>query len=804
MKAALLALGVGCLLGMGLLGHPQPPHLSSDEMLWLGAAALLELAAPALPRFGFVSPAVPLWLGLAAARPALAWPVLLAAGVAALLRGCRARQAAAIPLEWLADWQPLCLALGVAHALRLPLAAPALWLFLWWTQPSWITSAVPGEPEIGSDWAGYRARLLGVALGLAALSLAAPVTRTSLPAVAVAGYALAGVSGLLVRGVQAHAVGLQQRRKQRGLQARERGLEQLREGLQQTSQEQKRTGAELEVRLETYDLVDNLLQSLGERDSLQHVAQQTVQRLERRFQAQNAALFWRVGDDLLPVAANTNLADRLAAAQLTGAREPVVDAALASGRLEAGFSPAGSLFSEDAWSVAAPFREGRGALYLGYAARRNLNEDETHFLDVLARHSILALESAASYSTLEDALGREAETATRNEALVQRLALMIDGVTQLIRLRDPQAMLEAAERVLGELIPHSAFYAFTAPPRQADAGLLNFPLLHSGAPTTELRALATRVRDQALPLLLNAPPRLAVPLVSERGCLGGLVLERAEPEFSREDQDILSVLTYQLGSALISAQLYSELQKTHAALRDSQAQLVQSSKMAAVGQLAGGVAHELNTPLGAIALAVEAAQMNLQNKPERAQQRLERATRAVGQMKEIVSKLLFYSRDARSGQRETDLNEVIEDTLQLVGHQLQLDNVQVQQELGPAVRLTGNPNELQQVFTNLILNARDAMTSPGAAGRTLRLSTGSSAEGVWARVDDQGCGMPPEVAERIFEPFYTTKEVGKGTGLGLSVTSQLVKSHGGTIAVESQPGRGTRFTLQLPLKPPEN
>jgi signal transduction histidine kinase len=295
---------------------------------------------------------------------------------------------------------------------------------------------------------------------------------------------------------------------------------------------------------------------------------------------------------------------------------------------------------------------------------------------------------------------------------------------------------------------------------------------------------------------MGATALLAVPMSSERGVLGAVVLaRRGGGPFSREDQDILSVLVYQLSAALVSAQLYK-------ALKESQAQVVQSSKMAAVGQLAGGVAHELNTPLGAIALAIDGALSTLHNKPDRAESRLQRAATSVQQMKEIVSKLLFYSRDARSGRRETDLNKVIEDTLQLIGHQLRLDNVQVETQLGELPTLVANQNELQQIFTNLCLNARDAVLATEATQRKIHIATSVEGDHLKATVRDWGSGMTAAVKERIFDPFFTTKDVGKGTGLGLSVTLQLVQQHNGKISLETHPGKGTQFTLLLPLQPP--
>ena len=792
-----LVLIVGSLTGLALLGSPVGLKPSSAALVWAACAAFLEVAAPRLPRFGFSSTAAGLWLGLAYRFPGLLWLAALGSGAALLLRIARSGQPARHGLsEALADLQPLLLALGLSKALGQPALLAPVWFLLWWLQPAYLLQLL--DSEVGREWSLVRARLVStgllaaligpVCLWLSPQALAAPVL------LGLALYCAASSAGAVIRGVEADTEAVRRRQQKRGLEQREVGLEKLERGLQATDKKQRQTAAELEVRLQSYELMDELLESIPRRPVFDGVADLIVQRLHKRFSVANVLLFWQDQDQkLTPVAWVTAQAERVASAALTQQSEPSVLAALSQGQLQVDKASSGSnrLFPEDRWTVAVPL-PGRGCFYLGNPFVRDLSEEDSHFLEVLSRHSILALDAASWYQTLQTSLQREAATAARNEALVQRLAMVIDGVTQLIRLREPQAMLESASRILSPVIPHSGFFAQT-----------ESVAVHKGEGSPEpMKALARKVHEQHLPLLLNDPHRLAVPLMSERGSLGGLVLERDETPFSREDQDILSVLSYQLGSAMVSAQLYAELQKTHAALRDSQAQLMQSSKMAAVGQLAGGVAHELNTPLGAVSLAIEAAQINLANKPDRAAARLERATKAVGQMKEIVSKLLFYSRDARSGWREANLNQVIEDTLQLVGHQMQLDNIQVVQQLGQVPSILANANELQQVLTNLMLNARDAMLAPGAVGKQLTLSTGTLPDGVWVKVRDQGMGMSEEVAERIFEPFFTTKEVGKGTGLGLSVTAQLVQQHGGTIRVHSQPGQGAEFEVRLPMAPP--
>ena len=243
---------------------------------------------------------------------------------------------------------------------------------------------------------------------------------------------------------------------------------------------------------------------------------------------------------------------------------------------------------------------------------------------------------------------------------------------------------------------------------------------------------------------------------------------------------------------------YTELAALHEALRESQLQLVQSSKMAAIGQLAGGVAHELNTPLSSILMGLDSTLKCLPDRPERAVTRIERARSAVLQMKDIVSKLLFYSRDAVDRYEETDLNMVIEDTLQLVGHQLRLDGIEVELDLHPLPLLTANSNQLQQVVTNLLMNARDAVLSSSEAPRRVQVRSRVQPDTVVVCVQDWGPGIDAELQQRIFDPFFTTKDVGSGTGLGLSISQQLVRAHRGELTVTSAPGAGATFRFWLP------
>lgn len=233
-------------------------------------------------------------------------------------------------------------------------------------------------------------------------------------------------------------------------------------------------------------------------------------------------------------------------------------------------------------------------------------------------------------------------------------------------------------------------------------------------------------------------------------------------------------------------------------LKESQAQLVHSSKMAAVGQLAAGVAHELNSPLGAVMLQLDAASLNLERKRyEKAAARLDSAEKAASTAKEIISKLLFYSREATKGLRSVDLNEVVNDTLALLGKQLSYDNLVIDIQAGEIGRVTANQNELQQVVTNLLLNAKDAVTEDGASGTSVAVVTFQNEAGVHLEVRDRGPGISDEVMSKIFDPFFTTKPVGRGTGLGLSVSHQIIKQHGGKLQAENRPDGGALFRITL-------
>jgi two-component system, NtrC family, sensor kinase len=239
-------------------------------------------------------------------------------------------------------------------------------------------------------------------------------------------------------------------------------------------------------------------------------------------------------------------------------------------------------------------------------------------------------------------------------------------------------------------------------------------------------------------------------------------------------------------------------------LEEHQEQLVQSRKIAAVGTLTSGIAHELNNPINNIVLTAESLKDDFGDLSQveamgLIQDILIQSERA----SEIVKGLLDFSRAERPEFEGLSIGTVIQDTLKLVRNQLTLSGINVEQDIPadlPPIR--GEKKSLQQVFLNLFINSIQAMLDGG----TLRIRAHPSPDGQWMIIDvaDTGVGIDPEHLSQIFDPFYTTKQVGRGTGLGLSVTYGIVEKHGGHIEVKSSKGAGATFTVTLPLQMAES
>jgi C4-dicarboxylate-specific signal transduction histidine kinase len=248
----------------------------------------------------------------------------------------------------------------------------------------------------------------------------------------------------------------------------------------------------------------------------------------------------------------------------------------------------------------------------------------------------------------------------------------------------------------------------------------------------------------------------------------------------------------------------AEIQRREQELREKQEQLVQAAKLATLGELTTGVAHELNNPLNNIALfignVIDLVEFGDAD-PERVLRDLHKAMEQVRKASQIISHLRTFGRVATASHEPVSVTMILHQALSLLHEQLRLRSIDVALDLGDAdARVLGNAIQLEQVFLNLLTNARDALAT--AERKLIRIT--SRVEGQTIRIvfKDTGTGIPAGLERRVFDPFFTTKEVGAGTGLGLSITYGIVRDHGGTIAVDSVPGEGAAFRIELPLAEP--
>ncbi len=305
---------------------------------------------------------------------------------------------------------------------------------------------------------------------------------------------------------------------------------------------------------------------------------------------------------------------------------------------------------------------------------------------------------------------------------------------------------------------------------------------------------------------------LAVPLKRGKAIIGVLDVESKEANaFGERDLRVLTTVAAQMAMAIENAKLFENAKQAYKDLKAAQADVVQAGKMAAVGQLAAGIAHELNNPIGGIMGYAQFALKKMQfidvtGEHEEEIAQLERylgyIERESQRCKNIVQNLLNFSRTSPIGYQPTDVNHVIRESFQFLEYELNLNNIVVSKTLSKNLPLImGNENQLQQVFLNMIMNAHKAMPHKGNLTVTTRRVKDDERckDLVEVVFSDTGCGIAQEHIDHIFEPFFTTRNIGEGTGLGLSVSYRIVKNHGGEILVNSKITQGSTFVVRLPV-----
>lgn len=322
-----------------------------------------------------------------------------------------------------------------------------------------------------------------------------------------------------------------------------------------------------------------------------------------------------------------------------------------------------------------------------------------------------------------------------------------------------------------------------------------------------------KVREEAKPFFEKLQAEVAVPLVLNGDMIGLIPMgQKANlKSFTGHEIKFLAGLRTAVAIAFSNSLRLIEMQeslkrwneelegKVHQRtqeLEEAQKQLIQAEKLATLGTLAGGVAHEINNPLTAVLTNAQLLKLTLSDAEDAESVAL--IEEGAKRCQIIVQKLMKYARKPVQEEilQEVDINHIVENVLSFLQYQLDQENIHLVKSLSSVHKVKGASNELEQVFINIVLNARDAIKSAKETG-TVQVETYESNGEVCIRIEDDGVGIPEENLPKIFDPFFTTKDVGKGTGLGLSIAYGIVDKHGGRIQVESKVGTGSRFTVHL-------
>ncbi|MCK4451673.1 MAG: GAF domain-containing protein, partial [Anaerolineae bacterium] len=436
---------------------------------------------------------------------------------------------------------------------------------------------------------------------------------------------------------------------------------------------------------------------------------------------------------------------------------------------------------------------------------RAFDQHALELLSTLAGSAAIAIENARLY---EETARRLAETRALQEVTLAA-ASTLDFDQALTRA------IQAIHRTLG--IEYLSFLL----PDESEEYLIAHPSLIGFAPPSEEglhipldRSVSGRVYTTGQPELIDDVTQtssyfrctpglrseLAVPVRVGEHVVAVLNAESTQPAaFSEDDLRTVQAIAAQLGIMMENARLYEAEREQRKLVEQSQLQLVQSEKLAATGRLAASLAHEINNPLQAIHNSLQ-LMLTFALNAEEQEEYLQMADEEVERLISMATHILEFARRPQREMRLTRLNEVVEKVLALTSKYLQHRHIILRQDLSPdAPAVLATPDELGQVFLNLVLNAVDAMPEGGTLNISSHLAEN---ERLAVAFSDTGNGIPPEYLNRIFEPFFSTRE--EGTGLGLTISYNVVERHGGEITVQSVMGEGTTFTVWLPALPAQS
>jgi PAS domain S-box-containing protein len=320
-------------------------------------------------------------------------------------------------------------------------------------------------------------------------------------------------------------------------------------------------------------------------------------------------------------------------------------------------------------------------------------------------------------------------------------------------------------------------------------------ILATGKPVVVDEVKGEREINSAL-ITVGIKSCLGVPIKLDDEILGVLFAYSDMPKtFSARHVNLMDTFAGQAATAIQNARLYQDLKTQMKNLQDTQAQLTQAAKLAAIGRLAANMAHEINNPLTGILMASSVLDEQA-NKSDPRKQELQTITREALRARGIIRNLLDFARQSQAKVVEVDINELLQSSVSLLRHVMDMKGVEfVEHYSSEVLKVSVDRNQMMQVFYNLVTNALDAMPQGGK----LTLATKAKEDYVLIEFTDTGVGISPKDMDRIFEPFFTTKLEAKGTGLGLSVSYNIVTAARGIIQVKSKPGKGSTFMVSLPI-----
>jgi signal transduction histidine kinase len=399
--------------------------------------------------------------------------------------------------------------------------------------------------------------------------------------------------------------------------------------------------------------------------------------------------------------------------------------------------------------------------------------------------SSLTMRSSLDELVATQRLSNTISTATEPAAILQAL---VELTRQVIPVLDANIFLfdQASKNRLTELSEAGS----PRLPREAETQL------EAGIVDWVIEEKKTVIIPDLETMLSGASGRnfVIVPLILRSEGVGIYMIhtEKPQQEFSNQDVQLLSVLANQAAVGVENWRTHQLLVRVNEELKSSQAQMVQAAKLAAIGELAAGIAHEIKNPLQVLMLHLELVQAG---KP--LPNWIDMFSKQVRRLSDITLRLMNFARSASEDvvMEPIHVNKALDDIVAMVHHEFSGSGIEFELDYGENLPpATGNANYLQQVFLNLLINARDAMPRGGR----IIVATTLTGFHICIRISDSGQGIPKDIQDKIFKPFFSTKG-DKGTGLGLAICSKIIAQHRGDIRLESEVGKGTTFTIYLPI-----